>query len=207
MTAIFKRLQAENPDPATELVYTNPYTLLVAVALSAQATDVGVNKATKSLFAVVDTPQKMLDLGEEKLRGYIKTIGLFNTKAKNIMALSKRLVEAFDGRVPADHAALTTLPGVGNKTANVVMNEAFGAPTIAVDTHIFRVSHRLDLSKGKTADAVERDLLKIVPPRFRQKAHHWLLLHGRYVCKARVPDCPNCLIRDLCPFQPKTVSK
>ena len=202
---IFQRLRAQNPEPKTELRYTNPYTLVVAVALSAQATDISVNKATESLFKKVDTPQKMLKLGEEKLRAYIRTIGLFNTKAKNVIALSQKLVDDFDGIVPQNHAELVTLPGVGNKTANVVMNEAFGASTIAVDTHIFRVSHRLNLSHGKTVDAVEAELMVTVPDEFKRHAHHWLLLHGRYICKARIPDCPNCLIRDLCPFESKTI--
>jgi endonuclease-3 len=202
---MFKRFQKQNPHPKTELNYTNPYTLVVAVALSAQATDVSVNKATEGLFKRVDTPQKMLKLGEEKLIGYISKVGLYRTKAKNVIAMAKKLIDDFGSEVPDNHAALTTLPGVGNKTANVVMNEAFGAPTIAVDTHIFRVAHRLNMSEGKTPDAVEKDLLQIVPDKFKPKAHHWLLLHGRYICKARTPDCPNCMIRDLCPFEPKTI--
>jgi endonuclease III len=201
---IFERLKALNPDPKTELEFKNPYTLLVAVALSAQATDISVNKATGPLFAKVDTPQKMLALGEVKLKEYIKTIGLFNTKAKNVIALSQKLVDEYGGEVPAIHSELVKLPGVGRKTANVVMNEAFGEPTIAVDTHIFRVSHRLNLSKGKTPDAVEADLHKVIPDEYKLKAHHWILLHGRYTCKARVPECPTCVIRDVCPFEPKT---
>lgn len=205
LDTLFTRLQKGNPDPRTELRYTNPYTLLVAVALSAQATDIGVNRATAALFEIVDTPEKMLALGEVGLRDYIKTIGLFNTKAKNVIALSRQLVEHHGGQVPCDHAALVALPGVGNKTANVVRNEAFGEATIAVDTHIFRVAHRLGLSRGKTADAVEADLLRIVPEKFKLKAHHWLLLHGRYVCKARTPDCARCSLVDICPFEGKTV--
>lgn len=201
---IFERFKEREPNPKTELQYTNPYTLVVAVALSAQATDISVNKATQALFKKVDTPQKMLALGEAKLKEYIKTIGLFNTKAKNVMALSQMLVDEFDGQVPMAHDDLVRLPGVGNKTANVVRNEAFRIPTIAVDTHIYRVAHRLNLADGKTPDAVEAQLLKIVPDEYKLNAHHWLLLHGRYTCKARLPDCPNCFIRDLCPFEPKT---
>lgn len=180
---------------------------MVAVALSAQATDISVNKATHELFKKVDTPQKMLKLGEAKLKEHIKTIGLFNTKAKNVIALSQKLVDDYGGEVPAIHSELVKLPGVGNKTANVVMNEAFGQPTIAVDTHIYRVSHRLNFSKGKTADAVEAELMKTVPDEYKLHAHHWLLLHGRYVCKARTPSCPECMIRDLCPYEEKTVTK
>ncbi|MEM0908777.1 MAG: endonuclease III, partial [Pseudomonadota bacterium] len=176
----------------------NPYTLLVAVALSAQATDVGVNKATGPLFAVADTPEKMLALGEPKVREFIKTIGLFNTKAKNVIALSKVLVDEHGGAVPADRAALEALPGVGRKTANVVLNEAFGEPTIAVDTHIFRLGNRLGLAPGKTPDEVEAGLMKITPQRYLRGAHHWLILHGRHVCKARKPLCKVCVIADLC---------
>ncbi len=201
---IFERLKKLNPNPKTELEFKNPYTLLVAVALSAQATDISVNKATGPLFKIVDTPQKMVALGEEKLKQFIKTIGLFNTKAKNVIALSQKLLDEYGGIVPQVHAELVKLPGVGRKTANVVMNEAFGEPTIAVDTHIYRVSHRLNLSNGKTPDAVEADLHKIIPDEYKLKAHHWLLLHGRYVCKARTPECPNCIIKDLCPYKFKT---
>ncbi|MDB5477666.1 MAG: endonuclease [Alphaproteobacteria bacterium] len=201
---IFRRLRDRTPHPRTELNYTNPFTLVVAVALSAQATDISVNKATEALFAAADTPQKLLELGEEKLRDYIKTIGLYNAKARNVMALSKMLLEQFGGVVPQTREELMRLPGVGRKTANVVLNEAFGQPTIAVDTHIFRVSQRLDLAHGKTPDEIEGGLNRIVPEEFKQHAHHWLLLHGRYICKARVPDCPNCRLVDLCPYQPKT---
>ena len=200
----FARLQAANPEPKGELDYVNPYTLLVAVVLSAQATDVGVNKATGPLFQVVDTPEKMLALGEAGLRGYIKTIGLFNTKAKNVIALSRLLVDEHGGQVPRDRDALERLPGVGRKTASVVMNIGFGAPTIAVDTHIFRVSNRTGLAPGKTVRAVEDKLEARVPAAFKQHAHHWLILHGRYVCKARKPDCPRCVVADLCRFPAKT---
>jgi endonuclease-3 len=203
--AFFSRLQARDPEPKSELNYSNDYTLLVAVVLSAQATDVGVNKATKSLFAEVDTPQKMLALGEARLKDHIKTIGLYNSKAKNVMALSRRLVEEFDGKVPHDRDTLETLPGVGRKTANVVCNVAFGQPTIAVDTHIFRVANRTGLAPGKTPLAVEKKLEKVVPPAYRLHAHHWLILHGRYVCKARKPDCPACVVADLCRYKAKTV--
>jgi endonuclease-3 len=200
----FRRLAEDNPAPETELRYVNPYTLLVAVALSAQATDVGVNKATKALFAEVDTPEKMLALGEEGLRAHIKTIGLFNTKAKNVIALSRMLVDEHGGEVPADREALERLPGVGRKTANVVMNVAFGAETIAVDTHIFRVANRTGLAPGKTELAVELKLEKVIPRPFRYHAHHWLILHGRYICKARRPECWRCPVSDLCVFRPKT---
>ncbi|MCF3932229.1 endonuclease III [Acuticoccus sp. M5D2P5] len=196
--AFFKRLADALPEPKTELEYKNPYTLLVAVALSAQATDVGVNRATRALFEVADTPQKMVDLGEERLRDYIKTIGLFNTKAKNVIALSRTLVDEYGGEVPADRDALQALPGVGRKTANVVLNVAFGQPTIAVDTHIFRIGNRLGLAPGKTPDDVERGLEKIVPERYLHGAHHWLILHGRHVCKARRPICEACVVYDLC---------
>ncbi|HIV77393.1 endonuclease III [Sphingomonas yabuuchiae] len=200
----YHRLAEANPHPETELEYRNPYTLVVAVALSAQATDVGVNKATRALFAEVDTPQKMLDLGEEGLRAHIKTIGLFNTKAKNVIALSQMLVDDHGGEVPEDRAALERLPGVGRKTANVVLNTAFGHETFAVDTHIFRVCNRTGLAKGKTVLAVELKLDKATPAPFRLHAHHWLILHGRYICKARRPECWRCPVEDLCAYRPKT---
>jgi len=202
----FRRLSAANPEPRSELEYVNPYTLLVAVVLSAQATDIGVNKATGPLFAQVDTPQAMVDLGEERLRGFIKTIGLFNTKAKNVIRLSELLIERHGGEVPRDRAALEELPGVGRKTANVVLNVAFGEETIAVDTHIFRIGNRTGLAPGKTPDAVEAKLLKVVPKLYRRHAHHWLILHGRYVCKARKPDCPVCSLADLCGFKDKIIA-
>ena len=202
----FAALARANPHPKGELEYTNPYTLLVAVVLSAQATDVGVNKATRSLFATVDTPEKMVKLGERKLRTAIRTIGLFNTKAKNVLRLSKMLIERFDGKVPKNRAALESLPGVGRKTANVVLNIAFGESTIAVDTHIFRLSNRTGLAPGKTPLAVEEALLKRVPKKYRRHAHHWLILHGRYVCKARKPDCPNCIVRKFCEYEAKTIA-
>ena len=195
---IFRRLQSVNPEPKGELEHSNPFTLLVAVVLSAQATDAGVNKATRKLFALADTPEKMLSLGEDRVRDLVKTIGLYRTKAKNVILLSQRLVEAYGGSVPADRDILQSLPGVGRKTANVVLNMAFGEPTIAVDTHVFRVSHRLWLSKGNSPDAVEGDLLKIVPKEFLLHAHHWLILHGRYTCKAVKPLCENCVLADLC---------
>jgi endonuclease-3 len=200
----FARLAAQDPDPKTELVYNNPYTLLVAVTLSAQATDKGVNKATGPLFQHVDTPQKMIALGEAKLRDAIKTIGLYRTKAKNVIALSKMLVENFNGEVPRDHEALESLPGVGRKTANVVLNVAFGEPTMAVDTHIFRVSNRTGLAPGKNPREVEDELEKIVPAKYMSHAHHWLILHGRYICIARKPRCPDCIVADLCNFPDKT---
>ena len=200
----YARLAAENPHPETELNYTNPYTLLVAVALSAQSTDIGVNKATRRLFEEVDTPAKMVALGEEGLKQHIKTIGLFNTKAKNVIALSEKLIADYGGEVPANRDALETLPGVGRKTANVVMNTAFGAETFAVDTHIFRVCNRTGLAPGKTVLAVELRLDKATPQPFRLHAHHWLILHGRYVCKARTPECWRCIVHDLCAFKPKT---
>lgn len=200
----YRRLAEANPAPETELHYRNPYTLLVAVALSAQATDVSVNKATARLFAEVDTPPKMVALGEAALRDHIKTIGLYNTKAKNVIALSEQLVRDHGGEVPADRDALEALPGVGRKTANVVMNVAFGAPTIAVDTHIFRVGNRTGLARGKTPLAVELKLEKATPAPFLAHAHHWLILHGRYVCKARRPECWRCIVADLCAFKPKT---
>jgi endonuclease III len=200
----FARLEARDPDPRSELDFINPFTLLVAVVLSAQATDAGVNKATGPLFKVADTPEKMLALGEARLRDHIKTIGLFNSKAKNVIGLSEILVREHGSVVPADREALEKLPGVGRKTANVVLNVAFAQPTIAVDTHIFRVGNRTGLAQGKTPLEVERKLLKVVPERYRLHAHHWLILHGRYVCKARKPDCPACILRDLCAFKAKT---
>lgn len=200
----YRRLAEANPAPETELEYVNPYTLLVAVALSAQATDVGVNKATRGLFAKVRNPQAMLDLGEEALRDHIKTIGLFNTKAKNVIAAAQILVDRHGGEVPRDRPSLETLPGVGRKTANVVLNTAFGQPTIAVDTHIFRVANRTGLAKGKTPLAVELKLEKVTPQPFARHAHHWLILHGRYICKARTPECWRCLVADLCAYRPKT---
>ena len=203
----FRRLAEDNPAPETELLFGNTYQLLVAVVLSAQATDVGVNKATRALFQMVKTPQAMALLGVEGLKAHIKTIGLFNTKAKNVIALSEILVRDFSGAVPADRDVLTTLPGVGRKTANVVMNCAFGAETFAVDTHIFRVGNRTGLAKGKTPLAVELQLEKKVPQPFRLGAHHWLILHGRYVCKARTPECWRCVVADLCAFKPKVQKK
>ncbi len=200
----YHRLAEANPHPETELEYRNPYTLVVAVALSAQATDIGVNKATRAVFAEVDTPQKMLDLGEEGLKAHIKTIGLFNTKAKNVIALSQMLVDDYGGEVPQARADLERLPGVGRKTANVVLNTAFGHETFAVDTHIFRVCNRTGLAKGKTVLAVELKLDKATPAPFRLHAHHWLILHGRYICKARRPECWRCPVEDLCAYRPKT---
>ena len=200
----YRRLAEADPHPRTELDYINAYTLLVAVALSAQATDVGVNKATRALFAEVDTPAKMLALGEDRLKSHIRTIGLFNTKAKNVIALSQALLDRHDGEVPADRAALEALPGVGRKTANVVLNTMFGQETFAVDTHIFRVGNRTGLARGKTPLAVELVLDKVTPAPFRLHAHHWLILHGRYVCKARRPECWRCIEVDLCAFKPKT---
>ena len=200
----YARLAAEDPHPETELEWSNAYTLLVAVALSAQAIDVGVNKATRALFAEVDTPEKMVALGEDALKGHIKTIGLFNTKAKNVIALSQVLIDRYDGVVPNDRDALETLPGVGRKTANVVLNVAFGAETFAVDTHIFRVGNRTGLARGKTPLAVELKLDKATPQPFRLHAHHWLILHGRYICKARRPECWRCPVADLCAYKPKT---
>ena len=200
----FSRLAEANPAPITELEYGNDYQLLVAVVLSAQATDAGVNKATRALFREVTTPQQMVDLGEEALKQHIKTIGLFNGKAKNVIALSEILVRDFGGEVPQDRDTLTTLPGVGRKTANVVVNTAFGQEAFAVDTHIFRVGNRTGLAPGKTVLAVELKLEKRVPAPFRRDAHHWLILHGRYVCKARRPECWRCIVADLCRFKPKT---
>ena len=202
----FARLSAADPSPTTELAYANNFTLLVAVVLSAQATDVGVNKATEKLFKVADTPQKMLRLGEDGLIVHIRTIGLFRNKAKNVIALSRQLIEQHGGEVPRERAALEALPGVGRKTANVVLNTAFGEPTIAVDTHIFRLSNRTGLAPGKNVVEVEKKLLKRVPQRYRQHAHHWLILHGRYVCKARKPDCPGCIVAELCRYKAKTIS-
>ena len=200
----FRRLQAADPEPRGELSYTNPFTLLVAVVLSAQATDAGVNKATPALFAAADNPHAMVALGEARVRELIKTIGLFRTKAKNVVALSRRLIDDYGGEVPADREALVTLPGVGRKTANVVLNIAFAQPTIAVDTHIFRVANRTGLAAGRTVEQVEARLEKVVPAKYRLHAHHWLILHGRYVCKARKPECPRCALRDLCRFREKT---
>lgn len=202
--AIFARLAKANPEPQGELHYTNPFTLLVAVVLSAQATDAGVNKATPALFALADTPEKMVALGEERVRAAIKTIGLFRNKAKNVVALSRMLIERYGGKVPQDRDALIALPGVGRKTANVVLNIAFHQPTIAVDTHIFRVSNRLPLARGATPEAVERGLEAIVPEKYLLHAHHWLILHGRYVCKARKPECARCILYELCLFKEKT---
>ena len=201
---LFERLAELNPKPATELLYTTPFELLVAVMLSAQATDVGVNKATRKLFPVANTPEAILALGLEPLKKYIASIGLFNTKAANIVAMCRLLLERHGGEVPHSRAALEALPGVGRKTANVVLNTAFGEATIAVDTHIFRVANRTGLAPGKTVRAVEDKLMKVVPAEYRTDAHHWLILHGRYVCKARKPDCPNCVIRDLCGYRRKT---
>jgi endonuclease-3 len=203
IAAFLGRLAERNPSPRTELAYASPFTLLVAVVLSAQSTDVGVNQATRPLFALAPTPAAMLALGEERLREHIRTLGLYRTKAKNVIELSRRLVEDHGGRVPHDRAALESLPGVGRKTANVVLNEAFGEPTIAVDTHIFRVANRTGLAPGRTPLEVEQRLLEIVPERFRRGAHHWLLLHGRYVCKARNPLCGQCIVADLCDYPGK----
>ena len=202
----FARLKKAIPEPVTELEYDSVYQLLVAVVLSAQATDAGVNRATEPLFKIVKTPQQMLKLGEKKLIGYIKSIGLFRTKARNVIALSKILVEKHGGEVPHTHEELQELPGVGRKTANVVMNVAFGEATIAVDTHIFRVGNRTGLAPGKNPLEVELKLLKRVPEEYRLHAHHWLILHGRYTCKARQPECPRCVVNDLCTFKGKTVA-
>ncbi len=199
----FKRLQEANPEPRSDLVYTNTYTLLVAVVLSAQATDKGVNKATEKLFKTVDTPQKMLKLGEDGLKEHIKTIGLYNAKAKNVIALSRMLVDDYNGEVPQDREQLVRLPGVGRKTANVVLNVAFGHETMAVDTHIFRVGNRTGLAPGKTPEQVEAQLEKVVPAPYRRHAHHWLILHGRYICKARTPLCGKCPVYELCGFKEK----
>ena len=201
---IYKRLAVAIPEPTTELNYNSPFELLVAVVLSAQATDVGVNKATAGLFKAANTPQAMLALGEARLREHIKSIGLFNTKAKNIHRTCAILVEEHGGTVPTDRASLEALPGVGRKTANVILNTAFGQPTIAVDTHIFRLSNRTGLAPGKDVRAVEDRLVRVTPREFRKNAHHWLILHGRYVCKARKPECPRCAIEDLCEYKQKT---
>ena len=203
---MFTRLRELNPHPKTELEYSSPFELLVAVTLSAQATDVGVNKATRKLFPVANTPQALLALGEEGLKRYIATIGLYNAKARNVIAACAMLVDQHGGEVPRDRAALEALPGVGRKTANVVLNTAFGEPVMAVDTHIFRVSNRTGLAPGKDVRAVEDLLVKVIPAEFLLDAHHWLILHGRYVCKARKPDCPQCVIRDLCRFKEKTAA-
>jgi endonuclease-3 len=201
---IFTRFRAANPHPATELAYTTPFELLIAVLLSAQSTDVGVNKATRKLYPVANTPAAMLALGVDELKTYIATIGLYNNKAKNVIATSQILVDQYGGEVPHSRAALEALPGVGRKTANVVLNIAFGDPTIAVDTHIFRVANRTGIAPGKTVEIVEQKLLKFVPKDFLHDAHHWLILHGRYTCIARKPLCWNCIIADLCEFKPKT---
>lgn len=200
----FRRLCEANPEPRSELEYVNPYTLLVAVVLSAQATDAGVNRATRSLFEKVETPEAMVELGEEGLRAHIRTIGLFNTKARNIIKLSEILTRDHGGEVPRDRTVLESLPGVGRKTANVVLNVAFGEETIAVDTHIFRLANRTGLAPGRTPEAVEQGLLSVVPAHYRRHAHHWLILHGRYVCKARRPDCAGCSVADLCGYPDKT---
>jgi len=201
---IFTRLRNENPQPTTELDYSNPFQLLVAVVLSAQSTDVGVNKATRTLFKKIKTPQAMLKLGEANLKEQIKTIGLYNTKARNIIRTCKLLVEKHAGKVPEDRESLEALPGVGRKTANVILNTAFGHPTIAVDTHIFRVANRTGMAPGKNVNEVERKLVKFIPDEFRQDAHHWLILHGRYTCIARKPRCGSCIIEDLCEYRHKT---
>ena len=203
-TEFMKRLAKRIPAPETELNFKNPFTLLVAVVLSAQATDAGVNKATKSLFTAVDTPEKMVALGEAALKTHIRTIGLYNAKAKNIIALSGMLIERHNSLVPDERSQLAALPGVGRKTAGVVLNTVFGQPTIAVDTHVFRVSNRSGLAPGKTPDQVEQKLYKIVPEEYLQHAHHWLILFGRHVCKARAPECPDCVVRELCAFKQKT---
>lgn len=203
---MFSRLAQRNPQPTTELEYSSPFELLIAVILSAQATDAGVNKATRQLYPVANTPQAILQLGEEGLKRYLSSIGLFNAKARNIIATCKILIDQHGGHVPRQRQALEALPGVGRKTANVVLNTAFGEPTIAVDTHIFRVANRTGLPPGKDVRAVEDRLVKVIPARYLHNAHHWLILHGRYVCKARRPDCPNCVIRDLCQYPDKTPS-
>jgi endonuclease III len=204
--AIFERLAAANPAPKGELKYINPFTLLVAVVLSAQATDAGVNKATPALFAIADTPEKMAALGEERITEKIKTIGLYRTKAKNLVALSRAIVERHGGETPRSREELEALPGVGRKTANVVLNTVFGEPTLAVDTHVFRVANRLAIAPGKTPREVEDGLLRVVPDRFLPHAHHWLILHGRYVCMARKPLCGVCVVVDLCPYEPKNLA-
>jgi endonuclease-3 len=205
VTEMFRRFAEADPEPKSELEYINPFTLLVAVVLSAQATDAGVNKATRALFKVADTPEKMVRLGEAKLRDYVKTIGLYRNKARNVILLSQRLIAEHGGEVPRDRAALEGLPGVGRKTANVVLNVIFGEPTMAVDTHVFRVARRTGLSIGTTPLSVEEDLIRVVPAQYALHAHHWLILHGRYVCKARVPECPRCIIRDICRYDAKTL--
>ena len=201
---IFQKLKAQNPKPTTELEYTNPFELLIAVVLSAQATDVGVNKATKKLFPAANTPEAIVALGTKGLKKYIRTIGLYNTKAKNILETCKLMIEEFDSQVPEDRNSLEKLPGVGRKTANVILNTAFGQPTIAVDTHIFRVSNRTGIAPGKNVRVVEEKLMKFVPDEYKQDAHHWLILHGRYTCVARKPRCGSCVIYDLCEFKQKT---
>ncbi|BCH63907.1 MULTISPECIES: endonuclease III [Rhizobium/Agrobacterium group] len=201
---IFRRFSVQRPEPKGELEHVNPFTLVVAVALSAQATDAGVNKATRALFAVADTPEKMVALGEEKVRDYIKTIGLFRNKAKNVIALSQKLIDDFGSEVPKTREELVTLPGVGRKTANVVMSMAFGIPTMAVDTHILRIGNRIRLAPGKTPDEIEEILMRIIPKHYLFHAHHWLILHGRYCCKARKPECERCVIADLCKSPEKT---
>jgi endonuclease-3 len=201
---IYERFAAANPEPKTELVYSTPFELLVAVVLSAQATDVSVNKATAKLFPVANTPAAILTLGEEGLKSYIKTIGLFNSKARNLLKTCGALVAEHGGEVPRNREALEALPGVGRKTANVILNSAFGEPTIAVDTHIFRVANRIGLARGITVRAVEEELVRVTPPEYKRHAHHWLILHGRYVCRARKPECPRCLIADLCEYPAKT---
>jgi len=205
ITAFFTRLRDANPEPKSDLDYTNHFTLLVAVVLSAQATDIGVNKATQHLFPLADTPEKMLALGEDRIRELIKTIGLYKAKAANVYKLSQILMDDYGGKIPQTREELMTLPGVGRKTANVVLNIAFGQPTIAVDTHLFRVGNRTGMAKGKTPEEVERKLEKKIPKEFLQHAHHWLILHGRYVCKARKPDCASCAVSDLCGFKDKVV--
>ena len=206
LTEIFERFRQQRPEPKGELDHVNPFTLLVAVVLSAQATDVGVNKATKDLFQVADTPEKMVALGEARIRDYIKTIGLYRNKAKNVFLLSQRLIDDFESEVPRDRDTLTPLPGVGRKTANVVVSMAFGQPTIAVDTHIFRIGNRLGLAPGKTPDEVEYILERRIPEEYLYHAHHWLILHGRYTCKARKPECEKCIIADLCKAKEKSCS-
>lgn len=203
-TEIFRRFQENNPNPTTELNFSSTFELLIAVILSAQSTDVGVNKATDKLFPVANTPQAIYDLGVEGLKEYIKTIGLFNSKAENVIKTCKLLIEQHNGEVPDDRQALEALPGVGRKTANVVLNTAFGHPTMAVDTHIFRIANRINLAPGKTVLEVEKNLLKVIPNEYLRDAHHWLILHGRYVCTARNPKCGSCLIRDLCEYKQKT---
>ena len=205
-TAIFERLKAANPKPTTELIYHNHFELLVAVVLSAQATDVSVNKATTKLFPVANTPEAILALGEAKLRDYVKQIGLYRTKASNVIKLCQQLIEQHNSEVPEDRAALEALPGVGRKTANVVLNTAFGHPTMAVDTHIFRLANRINLAPGKTVLAVEKKLLKVIPKPYLHDAHHWLILHGRYVCTAKKPQCETCIIKDLCEYPMKNIA-